>query len=254
MSYRSVIAADTPLHWWRLSVPGGALALDNGSNPVHLFNPNNTALFAYSGIASDGGSGFFPGNSNVIDLDNLPNLVSPLSVEAWMWQFSLNPTPAVQALVGWNGITAGVQLAVDATGHPSWTAQVATVAPTVALIQAWHHVVGTKSGVLEALYVDGALSNSIGNAVAINITQPLSIGAVTTATRFFRGWIAEVAIYGYALTGAQVAAHYAAREVSIPPTFFGTGKLDVTTGAVATEGQDLTAILAAIRRTYQNAP
>lgn len=250
MTYQSTIAADSPLHWWRLSTPGGALCVDNGSAPIHLFNPNNTQLFPYTGVAADGGSGFFPGNSNVIDLDLFPAQVSPLSIEAWVWQFSLQPNPAVQAIFGWNGITAGIQLGVDATGHPSFTAQLLTTAPAIITEQAWHHIVGTKTGALEALYVDGALVNSQANAVAMNFAAAASIGAVTTAARFFRGWITEVAFYNFALTAAQVAAHHAAQEVTTLPLFFGHGHLDITSGALSEGDLDVSTILASVRKVY----
>ena len=52
-----------------------------------------------------------------------------------------------------------------------------------------------------------------------NTTAPLRIGAGNPsggASLFFHGWMAEVAVYPYALSSDQVAAHYAAATTNSP--------------------------------------
>ena len=81
----------------------------------------------------------------------------------------------------------------------------------------WNHVVGVFDGTLVHIYVNGvenAAPQSIGgNGYVPNTTAPLRIGAgnpAGAASLFFPGWMDEVAIYPYALSSTQIAAHYAA--------------------------------------------
>jgi hypothetical protein len=91
----------------------------------------------------------------------------------------------------------------------------------------WHHLVGVcdQIGGSVTLYVDG-ISNATGtvsggsgikastNAVAIGSRQ----SGTTTYNNQFVGSIEEVALYNYALTPAQVQAHYIAAS-NRPPVF-----------------------------------
>jgi len=79
---------------------------------------------------------------------------------------------------------------------------------------AWHHYVVTfdsSSGVANA-YVDGVLNNTLTGKVAGGSggSSPTYFMSETASTRFCSGSLDEVAIYNYALTGTQVAEHYAA--------------------------------------------
>ena len=78
---------------------------------------------------------------------------------------------------------------------------------------AWHYVVFTRTGTAMKLYVDGAtvVSGTAGNATATS-TPTIFLGRSAAGTiRYYAGNIDEVAIYSAALSGATVAAHYAAR-------------------------------------------
>ncbi len=87
---------------------------------------------------------------------------------------------------------------------------------------AWHYVVATYDGSNIDFYVDGALAASTsasgspyyeGPQVAIGRDADACDGVVPS----FEGNIAQVAVYNYALSAAQVAAHYAAATVPVPP-------------------------------------
>ncbi len=83
----------------------------------------------------------------------------------------------------------------------------------------WHHAAATLSSSGMKLYVDGALVASNSSVTeARRMTGSWRIGADTLAgwasapsDGIFAGQIDEVAIYNTALSGTQIAAHYAAR-------------------------------------------
>lgn len=92
----------------------------------------------------------------------------------------------------------------------------------------WYHLVGVcdEAGGVLSLYVNGALAGSgsipVQSGIAANDAWPLTIGSRSasktsgnTAQSF--GNIDDVAVYNYALSAAQVAAHYSA--AGFPPTF-----------------------------------
>jgi Concanavalin A-like lectin/glucanases superfamily/Immunoglobulin I-set domain len=85
----------------------------------------------------------------------------------------------------------------------------------------WHHLVGVcdESDGLLNFYIDGNLASSSpipSTAGLYEPNYPMSIGAVQNSSETasyslqFYGFINDVAVYNYALTATQVAAHFAA--------------------------------------------
>jgi hypothetical protein len=86
----------------------------------------------------------------------------------------------------------------------------------------WHHLVAVcdEAGGVITLYVDGAnagQAGGMGNSGVYSTTVPVSVGAQNEGSYQFLGSIGEVSMYNYALTPAQVLAHYNAAP--IPPYF-----------------------------------
>lgn len=122
----------------------------------------------------------------------------------------------------------------------------AASAPQPSADQTWHHLVGVvnEAATNQSLYVDGLLvaSNNLVAGLGVlnpNPLYPLEIGARSQATTNpipnlqFAGMVDEVAIYNYALTGAQVQNHYFA--AGIAPRF-----LIAPTNVTASEGTTAT--------------
>lgn len=87
----------------------------------------------------------------------------------------------------------------------------------------WHHVVGELSADGMAFYVDGALVDTNANNAAQSYSGYWRVGndAGWSGANTFTGTIDEVAVYGTALTAAQVDQHYqlgAFGTVNAPPT------------------------------------
>lgn len=80
----------------------------------------------------------------------------------------------------------------------------------------WHNLIGTRSGNLFSLYVDGALSATTSVVVgSCNNTQSLTIGAdhySATTESYFNGRIENVRLYNRALTSWEVAQLYMAQQ------------------------------------------
>lgn len=109
----------------------------------------------------------------------------------------------------------------------------------------WHHVVGVCDEVNGHvyLYIDGALnaSQTITAGTGIrSLTLPISIGArvgdiaASDYTNQFGGSIDDVALYNYALSPAQVSAHYLAAGVPPVITAIQPVNLETNSGATAT--------------------
>lgn len=78
----------------------------------------------------------------------------------------------------------------------------------------WSHVVGTYDGSTIKVYLNGVLVQSLAHSAPLtHSSSPLLIGNAVGAGNFhWSGGLDEVAVYGRALTAAEVAQHYAAGQ------------------------------------------
>jgi hypothetical protein len=87
----------------------------------------------------------------------------------------------------------------------------------------WHHLVAVKDGASSReIYVDGvAVGTGGSDSTLANAGGASGIGAQLGASNFFNGSLDEVAVYNYALSSAQILAHYlagATTDVTVTPT------------------------------------
>jgi hypothetical protein len=84
------------------------------------------------------------------------------------------------------------------------------VASTVTVTDsAWHHTATTKTGATFKLYLDGSDVTAAGaNATCVTATNPLTVGGdgfgAVSIREFFNGRIAEVCLWGSALTASEI--------------------------------------------------
>ncbi len=241
----AAIAGHSPLLHLRLSEAAGATAANDGSlgpaangavlNGVTL-NQAGARPPAFTGFETDNFAMRFDGVDDKIDVPSNAALnPAAFTVEVWarvnggagtyrcpvasrddfpqrgylfyagdnnLWQF-------------WTGVSGG-----------GWQSM---GSPSNVVVGEWTHLVGTYDGTTKNFYVNGALVGSAATVLAPNTARPLRVGAGATEGAgqfFFNGDVDEVAVFGRALSGAEVTGHYLAARtgagspVGGPPTNF----------------------------------
>lgn len=227
--YAQAVADSSPSFHWRLGERSGSTAVSatgsgNGTyrsgirlgEPGAILDDENTAVRANgSTSAYVSGTGTTSGPST-------------FSVEAWVRTTST----AGGRVVGFGSSTSGTSssydrhIYLDNSGQPwfgVYPGAVRTVRGTTPVNDgAWHHLVGTLGGSGMTLYVDG---QAVANDPTVTSAQ--SYGGVWRAgydnlngwpsrpsASALNGYLDEVAVYPTALSGSDVAVHWAARTPS----------------------------------------
>jgi hypothetical protein len=219
-SYAATIAADGPVSHWRLGEASGSVAADQmGRNPGAY--KAGTTLGAPGALPSDPNTAVaLNGSTGYISTPNAATLnpTDNFSVEAWARPVTLGGV--TQAVMHKGGSTGNAvwQYRIGLTSGNKWrgTVYVGANAITVtdpgsATVTDWTHLVMTVSQGRLVLYVNGRSVATASFAGTVNTnTGILAIGRTGAASSdYFRGSIDEATIYPAALTGAQVATHYA---------------------------------------------
>jgi hypothetical protein len=267
-SYGATMLAAGPVAYWRLNEPlntstandyaGGH---DGAYNNVQLglpgFSPLDPNTVAGFGLGSTTSS-YMSENDNsgigvpLIDFSAPPDTNVEFSIEAWVnGPAAQNATGSAIVCKGNMGTDAFL---LDASGPANYFRFYVRKAGSggVSIINSsshpdgnWHHLVAVcdEAGGVITLYVDGAnagQAGGMGNAGLYSTTTPVSIGAQNGGTYQFVGSIAEVSMYNYAMTPAQVLAHY--NSAPIPPYF----TQEPPTNIVGFIGQNVTLPAAAL--------
>jgi hypothetical protein len=220
-TYRTTVLASHPISYWRLDETGGTIAGDQtvanpgtfvgslglGQPGLLSSDPTNTA-FGYDGATSD----VRIGQSGSLDL------TSGITVEAWVKPTSLPAAGVSRSIFAKPGSYAlqlvGPTVAftvVELGARIPLSAPAGTIGPG-----GTYHVVGTFDGTTQRLYVNGTQVAS----AALSGTADLALGGVHIgswdgSSEFFAGTIDEVALYGKALTAAQVTADHAGGQAPL---------------------------------------
>ncbi len=221
-TYRDTVMADAPRAYWRLGEPSGTAAADQTGFA-------NTG--AYQGSPALGQAGIVPvAQSTAMALDGTNDSVrvptsaslSPraaLSLETWIRPATL---PTSTATLMRKDLQYMLRLGSSgAVSFRLWrggaTSELTTPAGAVPA-GTWSHVVATFDGVSMAIYVNGTVRATLAIAATVDTaTGVLSLGS-SGSTDWFRGRMDEVAVYGSALPGPRVLAHYTkSSPVEDPP-------------------------------------
>lgn len=235
MTYASVIAADSPVAWWRLDETSGTSVADSGSGTADNGTLTGTGTtLGLNGIDtadSGGGTAYKFAGSSYIDCGALASKLqfaigSSFSIEAWAAFPSTLDTAtgpilceayAGDGTVRWClGHWDGQFRNYAAFGW--YNGQWRTISDTSTPLNddLWHHYVGTFDGTQVRLYIDGSL---VAGPTTLGGTQPggnenLYIGRRWDSANYWTGWLDEIAIYSSALSSTQVGNHYAAMNLS----------------------------------------
>jgi Concanavalin A-like lectin/glucanases superfamily len=250
VTYLATVLADAPVHYWRLADAAPLFLHDIGSSPLHL-GGGTLGGMPWSGIAADGGSLDVAGNLGGLYLEAITQ-ARPLSIEFWLYVPWLSGN--LESLFYWDGNVANnVFCYMDATGHINLGGTGVTLLTMAAAItrQAWHHVVGSFNNGATILFVDGVnVANNL-TQVTTPVNRPLALGMATGSTQALHGFITEAAVYGVALTLAQVQAHFNAQELTSPPVYLGGGNPNNPSYGSSTQPTPLNdLVLQSVRKTY----
>ncbi len=221
-TYRDAVMADAPRAYWRFGEASGTSAADQT-----VFA--NTG--AYQGSPALGQAGIVPvAQSTAMALDGSNDVVrvpasaslnptAALSLETWIRPAALPASSAtlvrkdLQYLLRINSGGA----VIFRLWHGGATSEVASPAGTVST-GTWSHVVATFDGTSMAIYVNGTVRATLAVASGVDAgTAVLTLGSSSSAD-WFRGRMDEVAVYGTALPGPRVLAHYTkSSPVEDPP-------------------------------------
>lgn len=230
MSYNSVIAADSPVAWWRLDENSGATSVTDSSGNGHTGTVTPVVTFGAggqpAGMTGPVSSWTSDANQNISFTSYQPSFANG-SWELWYNQngTSAGTNPRILGDNN-NGAIDGFDFLLNGKNTPVFSAGNGTVNATITasspLNAGWHHIVITYDGAHLNMYVDSVLAAS---AVALTGTiLPHGTNFVRIGGNFpweshdpFSGLLCQVALYSTALSAARVTAHYNAGITASSP-------------------------------------
>lgn len=206
-SYADVVRGDNPIAYWRLRETSGTTATDETGN-------GHTGTYVNGPSLSADGVTFTRASSQCATVSSLAGFptTGAYTVEAW-----INPVTHTDGygIFGYGnyGSTKQVNairlLNTTAIRVYWWGADLDVI--TGSLAGVWSHVVTTWDGTTRKLYVNGVLVGSDAPTLPNFQLSNCAIGRTWPAgSEFFDGQMRETAIYGSALSAAQVELHYVA--------------------------------------------
>jgi hypothetical protein len=228
MSYRSAVLADSPLHFWDLQEPSSSTASDYGSTAHNgtYTNAGSITRGVAGPTSGDIASTFkrVAGQDGYVDIPDAADLdiVGDLTLECWASfgsvsvstvMFDKGGTGSANVPYGFRVNTSGLLEHYYGEAAAARTRQIVS-GPTLS-INTYYHVAMTRNGTTITFYVNGVsytASNTYGTAAGANASTAHLGSKVSSAEGDVT--MAYAAMWNTALSGAQIAAHYAARLAS----------------------------------------
>jgi RHS repeat-associated protein len=261
-AYRTSVTAPSPLLYWRLNEASGTSAADSsGSGRGGTYAATGVTLAASGAISNDHDPAVILATTGYVERTSPGSALNigsgSFTVDAWAK--SSNTAAAAQMIYaryecGWNNCVAtdgdanaNFELSLSATGAPSVSVR-SDNGNSAAVTGSggdrrdgkWHHYVAVldRSASLLRLYVDGTQVGSTSISTINSIDDggsPIEIGREYIAiwnspNSYFNGSIDDVAIYGSALSAAQIANQTgAATDPATTYTYDSIGRLETAT-------------------------
>lgn len=260
-AYVAAVIADNPLGFWRLNETSGLVAKDTMGLHDGTYNMDPTAYSGGGGLTTgpvDPSALMIPYNASG-PYYGMPNQYmhvaggwrpAVFTFEIWAYLPVAGESPSGFIMASHNdsymadgGHVADLGMNVlnaqyNTAGTPNNSTTGTGTLSQMSISAGWHYIVATQDATHQVmLYIDGVLfvpqyawfnglvTPAPGNC-DLTVGQ-LGIGGGYDRP-FWGGAVAEAAVYGYALTAGQVAAHYAARS-----GFIVTATREQTGGLVA---------------------
>jgi hypothetical protein len=238
-AYAAVVLGDRPLSYYVLNDVTSQL-VDSGPYRIGGIYGANVTHGAAPITANAVGAASFPGgaayNPNGFASTRSSTLLQPstVTVEAWMRFSATNAAHDLPIVVygdslagvrygmflhGLAGSTSGTLLYNEAGSGQAKELRLYGVTRLSAGVT--YHIVAVSNGVQVATYVNGLLDQTVSYPGAIDYSTPLTnglqIGGAAANAAYgspsFAGTIAQAAVYGRALTPAQVVNHFLAGQL-----------------------------------------
>jgi hypothetical protein len=219
-AYAALVVSDSPVAYYRLGEASGEV-IDQMGGPSGTANGTVTRDVTGALLTGDDGAVTLDGSTGYIDVPDHAALDTGdvFTLEVWGKRDALGPGTADTFLLAKGD--GGYRLGFNNDGVEIAQKAVAIIAISTVQIQdttTYHHIVWTKDGATNVIYIDGVdRTGPVTDSTIVSTAHPLEIGR---SNEYFDGSVDEVAIYGYALSPEQVAAHYeAATSISSIATF-----------------------------------
>lgn len=148
-------------------------------------------------------------------------IANVFSIETWVKRITLNASINGLWLSGANTAFLYIDASDKIVGGKTSIANIFTTTVSVADTTTWHHIVWTKNGATNKVYLDAVdVTPTISDQTfASGSTGPDIFAAVSGPAFFANCGLDELAIYGTALSAARVSAHFAAAsQIPASPT------------------------------------
>jgi len=214
LGYLTAVLVRLPAAHWRLGETAGTAAVDliAAHNGVYTSGYTLNQAGALSPADPDPAV-LFNGTTGYITIPTNAVLHpgDTFSIVAWVKKAADGSSMTI-----WSGGTNDALFVTDATNHLVLMKQLGSnsIASSLTITgTGWHHVVVTKSGATQALYIDGVPdpAPTITNQTIVAAATDPRIGRATNEAWGWNGTLDEVSIWATALTAADVAALFAAR-------------------------------------------
>ncbi len=206
-AYAETVLADGPVAYWRFSETGGVSVVDSVAG-ISASLGNEPFL----DVEGQGSAISFEANrkQSMTAQDSALELESSFSVEFWIHHAFL---ALGEPIISKNDAFRIRRGGSDRLNFTSPVSGDSTNLLSIASIPAaeWTHVVAVRDSEAAELriYINGALDNSVeATGTLTPASSPLMVGAEASLPRNYNGMVDEVALYDYALSPEQIAAHF----------------------------------------------
>ena len=220
-SFPQSILADAPAAFYRLDEASGTIAHDLATGGINGTYAGNFALGTGSFLPADTDAATTLNGGYVhVPVDPAAQPTAALTIEAWI-DPSYGAASAQEAKIvsnsrDWTSPYDTYKLSI-VYGHPTFrlvlngSAVVLTATASVAP-NTPAHLVASYDGHAMRIFLNGRIVavNSVAGSISNYSSDGMGIGASNTGTWAFRGEIADVAIYPYALSLNRILVHEAA--------------------------------------------
>jgi len=219
--YRELVLADGPIAYWRLGESSGTAAADETGNGHTGTYSGSPGLAAAGLLVNDPDTcvGFDGSNDYVSVPDSADFDVAAVTLEVWFDTDYSGSGRSGSTFMVYHGQVSGASpfpynWGIQETSNGSVGITINFGAHSLSIAKAAldgtrNHLVGTYDGTTLRLYHQGVLVDSSTPAVALDQgAGAINLGRWWNGPIYFDGRLDEIAVYGRALSAAEIQEHY----------------------------------------------